>query len=456
LAERTTSQLPLGIDSGQKIAAAVVEAGKQVAVRARSAAAKARRLLQDPFDESIDVAADIEAMSLLVVELDAAFERLSFEKPEEEIVDYCDKRLAESRAFAERIAGWGETAAHLQSRRFHGLAEVDQHQLALRTELLRLDIEAIDQQLATEFREGVPEPVTRLAGELKQLMESITFNQQAATFELQAQQLAAAETQQRLALDNFKRAEELFDQIRRQVIKEADKINPDNPNIADLVDPTLDQLLERLEREPNLNALLGIPNRPRNLRVMSDFFASADGDVPVPSALEQAAQQAHQRAKQEQADARRMRQESEPEADKSEQEWREIASAEQAQEKLEAKIQELQRQANDAATDPDQAARLRQLAEQLENMRQQLGSRQIDNQQWREMVRSDQMKAIMKAAAKGEPLPDTQWNRILSTLDDGLWQVRRRTPPEEYRQAIEQYQERIRKLLSVETTDEAR
>ena len=32
------------------------------------------------------------------------------------------------------------------------------------------------------------------------------------------------------------------------------------------MDPTLDQLLERLEREPDLNALLGIPNRPRNLR----------------------------------------------------------------------------------------------------------------------------------------------------------------------------------------------
>jgi hypothetical protein len=296
--------------------------------------------------------------------------------------------------------------------------------------------------------------VTALANELKQLMESITFNQQAATFELATEQLPAAETQQGLALDGLRRAEELFDRIRRQVVEEGDKVDPDNPNIADLVDPTLDQLLARLEREPDLNALLGIPNRPRNLRVVSDFFASADGDVPVPSVLEEAADQARQRAKQEQDKARRMRPEHEPDADKSEEEWRQIASAEEAQEKLEAKIQELKRQAEDAATDPDQAARLRQLAEQLEQMRKQLGGNRVDDQQWRELVRSDQMKAILKAAAKGDPLPDTQWNRLMSSLDDGLWQIRRRNPPEEYRQAIEQYQERIRKLLGTGATDE--
>jgi hypothetical protein len=454
LAERASSQFPLAVDPGRQTAAAVVEGAKQAAVRARSAATKARRLLQDPFQEGIDLAADIAELSQLLVGWDASLERLAFEKSEAEITDYTNKRLAESRALAERIAGWAEMAEHLQGKQFSGLAKVDQHQLALRTELLRIDMGGIDQQLAASFRGEVPESVTALANELKQLMESITFNQQAATFELATEQLPAAETQQGLALDGLRRAEELFDRIRRQVVEEGDKVDPDNPNIADLVDPTLDQLLARLEREPDLNALLGIPNRPRNLRVVSDFFASADGDVPVPSVLEEAADQARQRAKQEQDKARRMRPEHEPDADKSEEEWRQIASAEEAQEKLEAKIQELKRQAEDAATDPDQAARLRQLAEQLEQMRKQLGGNRVDDQQWRELVRSDQMKAILKAAAKGDPLPDTQWNRLMSSLDDGLWQIRRRNPPEEYRQAIEQYQERIRKLLGTGATDE--
>jgi hypothetical protein len=93
------------------------------------------------------------------------------------------------------------------------------------------------------------------------------------------------------------------------------------------------------------------------------------------------------------------------------------------------------------------------MADQLDQMRQQLTNRQINDQQWQKMVRSDQMQAILRAAAKGEPLPDSQWNRIMSSLDDGLWQVRRRTPPEEYRPAIEQYQERIRRLMNLESTD---
>jgi hypothetical protein len=60
----------------------------------------------------------------------------------------------------------------------------------------------------------------------------------------------------------------------------------------------------------------------------------------------------------------------------------------------------------------------------------------------------------MRAAATGEPLPESQWNRIVSSLDDGLWQVRRRNSPEEYRRAIEQYRERIRKLVNLEAADE--
>ena len=94
------------------------------------------------------------------------------------------------------------------------------------------------------------------------------------------------------------------------------------------------------------------------------------------------------------------------------------------------------------------------MARQLEAMREQLSGRDMDSEEWQKIVRSDQMKAVLRATATGEPLPDTQWNRILSSLDKGLWQVRRRTPPEEYRQAIEQYQDRIRRLTGWESTDD--
>jgi hypothetical protein len=187
------------------------------------------------------------------------------------------------------------------------------------------------EQLEAQFRGEVPEAVTTLVAELKRLMEAITFTQAAATFDLQSQRLREAESQQQLAVQGLRRAEELFDQIRRQIVEELDKVDPPDPNIADLEDPTLDELLERLEREPNLNALLGLPNRPRNLRVVSDFVASLEGNGRVPLALAQAAEQARQRSQSEEAEARRMPRESRQDDDQSEEEWRQVADAEQAQ-----------------------------------------------------------------------------------------------------------------------------
>jgi hypothetical protein len=139
--------------------------------------------------------------------------------------------------------------------------------------------------------------------------------------------------------------------------------------------------------------------------------------------------------------------------DMTEKEWREVADAQQAQEKLQQKADELNQRAADPKTDPEQSEKLRQMANQLEQMRGQLAGRQLEQQQWDELVRSDQMRAVLRAAAQGEPLPDSQWNRLMSSLDEGLWQVRRRTPPEDYRRAIEQYQERLRKLIDLEASD---
>ena len=135
----------------------------------------------------------------------------------------------------------------------------------------------------------------------------------------------------------------------------------------------------------------------------------------------------------------------------SQQQWEAVADAEEAADKLRQKAEQLRAQAADPALDPEAAQKLRQAADQLEAMQQQLAARQPDKKEWQEMVRSDQMKALLRAAAAGEPLPDTQWNHIHSSLGDGLWQVRRRTPPEGYRKAIEQYQERVRELRSLET-----
>ena len=130
-------------------------------------------------------------------------------------------------------------------------------------------------------------------------------------------------------------------------------------------------------------------------------------DVPVPDALNRPPSRRASVPSKSRKMPAACRQNAQKDADKTDEEWRKMANAEEAQEKLDTKIEELKRQADDPATEPEEAAKLRQLAEQLEQMRQQLAGRQIDDKQWREMVRSDQMQAILRAAAKGEPLPDT-------------------------------------------------
>lgn len=89
---------------------------------------------------------------------------------------------------------------------------------------------------------------------------------------------------------------------------------------------------------------------------------------------------------------------------------------------------------------------MKQLAQRMSKALEEMKDGQNPAQLWRQMVEADQAKAVLEALAKGETLPDDQWNKLMSTLDDGLEQVGGRTPPEDYRKAIEQYQDRIRQL----------
>jgi len=89
---------------------------------------------------------------------------------------------------------------------------------------------------------------------------------------------------------------------------------------------------------------------------------------------------------------------------------------------------------------------MQEMAQRMAQALEEMKGEQTPEQLWRRMVEADQTKAAMEALAKGETLPDDQWNKLMSTLDDGLGQVGGKTPPEDYRKAIEQYQDRIRQL----------
>lgn len=136
-----------------------------------------------------------------------------------------------------------------------------------------------------------------------------------------------------------------------------------------------------------------------------------------------------------------------PSKEQSNEEREEMVRAEQAQQKLEESLRKLQQRLDDPETSPVERERLGEVAEKIGKMLKESENGQSDGTVWEQMVQTDQAESLIEAIARGESLPDQQWNKLLSKLDDGLWQVRGSQPPEVYRKAIEQYQDRIRELM---------
>ncbi|MDA1056178.1 MAG: hypothetical protein O3C40_37845 [Planctomycetota bacterium] len=107
----------------------------------------------------------------------------------------------------------------------------------------------------------------------------------------------------------------------------------------------------------------------------------------------------------------------------------------------------------DPSIGDEQRKEMQKKAEMLAQMLAEARSGGLNREKWEELANADEMRAMMEALAAGEPIPDSTWNRVLSTLDAGLWQVRGRTPPEDYRKQIEQYQDLLRRFVDEEVID---
>ena len=364
------------------------------------------------------------------------------------MVSYVASRLPEARAVADQADAWAQIAGYLRQKHYPGLAEIDQQKLAIATELLRVQMLGIEGDLQSEFQQlaesDVPEEILALVRELHTVMEGITVHQAAATFALTQNRLEAAALRQESGLQEFERAEKLLDKIRRDVIAALDEYDPRDPNIADLRDPTLDEFLATLEREPNIEAQLGIPDRPRNLRVIAESMEwQQSGGELLGQSGDAAAARARQMMRERHA---QVDPQQKPESQWTEEERQQQAKAQQMQESLEKSLASVEEKAGDPATPPQQRRQLEAMAENMKRMLSQLGSGARDAEEWERIAESDKAKALLVALARGQRLPDEQWNKLLSTLEDGLWQIGGRTPPEDYRKAIEQYQDYLRQL----------
>ncbi len=391
LQEHVTAQLPLGLDPAAGVAAVALDEARQIAVHARAAAVKSRRLMRNPFDDRLNLTEDLEAMGFGLSELGAALERLAAEHDDEETADFVAQRLAETRDLGERQSGWAETAAHLHQQRYAALAQVDQQRLAADTDDLRTALQNADDEFNGQFRGEVPPAIQAVSRELDGAIEAITFNQTAAAYSLSSEDLGAAEVQQSLALAAFQRAEELFDRMRKMVIDALDQKDPDNPTVADLEDPTLDKFLEQLEREPNLGALLGIPDRPNNLKVLSDWMLWNEQGGSV-GAMDESARRARRRAET-QAKAP-------PKPGSGDRKDDEEEESEPTQAMLAEKIEQLRRQAADPEMDAAQAEKLRQAAERLEELRQMVAAREGDDdrteEEWRQLAQAEPTEEMLQ------------------------------------------------------------
>lgn len=462
LAERIQQTMPLILQTDQTTPALVIEHAQKIARLAREITFDRNRFLQQigQQDEPFDLLTNAEQLCYLFGELDASLEQLNFENEDsEETAAYVTARLLDSRTVADLADAWAQLAGQLQASRYAGLTEVDQQSVALLTELLRIEMLGMEDELNAQFQQtagsSLPGEIADMIRELHRVMETITFNQAAATFAATRDQLATAEAQEIKALDGFDKAGKLFDQIRRAVVRELDQYDVDDPNIADLRDPTLDEFLARLEREPNIEAQLGIPNRPRNLRVLSQAMTGQQnngGDL-LSDAREAARRRARKAMQMVDTQTERRRnggadETEKPDDELTEEERQERERAQQMQETLEKSLASIREKIEDPQTTEEQRRKLEEMAANMQRLLEQSPDDSDSSAEWERIVESQKAEETLKALASGQKIPDSQWNKLLSTLDDGIWQVGGRTPPEDYRKAIERYQERIRKLMS--------
>jgi hypothetical protein len=228
---------------------------------------------------------------------------------------------------------------------------------------------SIEQTLSAmmERRDGsLPKPIAVKAREFLAALDSdASPNQLAAVYALRGDDFPRAVDRQAAAEKALVRAEQLYDEMIKLVIKEMDELPVQDPIANLLDDPTLDELLAQLEQELPLEELLGVPPRQSNLRIVSDWLRPG-GNISMGGRGGQ---------------------------------W---------------------------------------LMQQLRN----------DDQQARQRLERAYRLAVARAlkestSSRKIAIPKqtklSDWNRLVSRLNDDVGQGRDKAPPEQYRRAIEQY-----------------
>lgn len=460
LSERIEKQVPLELSVDTPLVANLIQVASRIAKTTRDISFAAEEIVLDPSSETDAASMVAEATRLVPMfdQLAATLDQLQFERSDLEVVQaYVEPRLLEAQVVRDLAESWRIIGRTLAAQDYPSLVQSEQHQLAIDTQLLRVEMldmrTELDQQFQRVAESSLPEEIAAMIHELHHLMEAVTFNQIAAGIRAGNKQLDASSKQQQLAMERLEQAEALFDKIRRAVVDELDQYDVQDPNIANLRDPTLDEFLARLEREPNIVRQLGIPNRRTNLRIVRDSMlwqqngsgmlgsSGQSAGARALQAMKMKRQQSGRKKKRNQSDGKNSRSKAE-----SQEEQRQRDEAKKMQQMLAQSLVEIKKRRDAPETNESDRRQLEKLADEMEQAIRQADSKASSRVQWDQMVKSDEAKQLLASIAGGDSLADNQWNKLLSTLDDGLWQVKGKQPPEAYRKAIQQYQDQLREL----------
>ena len=323
------------------------------------------------------VIAQSESLYGQLAQLEVSLRQLASREDQAEVAVFAANRLVQTRRLIADASAWIRQIKAHKAGSYTGAAEVTQYRLAMKTDELAGKLGSLELQLAGLLQRpdrSLPEPIANKSREfMAALDKEAAPNQLAAVYALHSNQPPRATERQQLAGAALAKAEKLYDELMRLAITELDKLPVQDPIASLLEDPTLDELLAQLEQELPLQELLGIPNRPSNLRIIGDWTkpgGKGGGGGMNRMAMNQMREQ-----------------------DK------------RSQEKLKQAYQRAIARALKETT-PKRTAKV----------------------------------------AKSTKLSD--WNKLVSHLGDDLRQGRDKAPPEQYRQAIEQYFARISRVMA--------
>jgi hypothetical protein len=286
-------------------------------------------------------------------------------------------------------SGWIKKMEALRDGDFSQSDEVDEHQLALDTATLGDKLDAS----VPEYAAISPEIQAKSDQLLHTVQRQVLPEETRAVDALARKTLKDAVSRQEGASTAFAQAETQFDDLLKLIVAKLDSAPPpDDPG----ENPTLDQMLAMLKEERKAAESLGIPNRPLNIQIMTDWLRQNSSSQQAGRGQQggrgQQAGRGQQPGGRQSPDSR--------------------AQARSAQ-------QQARDNANRAARASDQARRSAQgRAGEL------FGS---------------SLLAPGNTNEGGPKSPSNAWNTLASKLGEELRQGRDNVPPEQYRAAIEQY-----------------